>query len=107
MSLFFTEIDPPKHLRILSKTSTSLELEWDNSKAVVEYYYVVYSTLAGDQYNKVRIPCGSGATTKTTLTSELNTSLKSYSASKVLSSFLLPVKTMNFLIIFTLIAKMT
>ncbi|KAK3545902.1 hypothetical protein QTP70_016587 [Hemibagrus guttatus] len=66
--LFFTEIDPPKHLRVLSKTSTSLELEWDNSKTVVQNYYVVYSTLAGDQYNKVIIPRGSGATTKTTLT---------------------------------------
>lgn len=78
--LFFTEIDPPKHLRVLSKTSTSLELEWDNSKSVVQNYSVVYSTLAGDQYNKVIIPRGSDATTKTTLTSEFNTSLKSYSA---------------------------
>ncbi|KAM9501333.1 tenascin-R [Clarias gariepinus] len=64
----FTEIDPPKHLRVVSKTSTSLELEWENSKAVVEYYHVVYSTLAGDQYNKIIILRGNGTTTKTTLT---------------------------------------
>lgn len=73
IDLFFTEIDPPKHLRVLSKTSTSLELEWDNSKAVVEYYCVVYSTLAGDQYNKNIVPRSNGTTTKTTLTSKLNT----------------------------------
>lgn len=71
----FTEIDPPKHLRVVSKTSTSLELEWENSKAVVEYYHVVYSTLAGDQYNKIIILRGNGTTTKTTLTSKLNPSL--------------------------------
>ncbi|XP_053483959.1 tenascin-R [Ictalurus furcatus] len=65
---FITEIDPPKHLRVVSKTSTSLELEWENSKAVVEYFCVVYSTLAGDQYNKIIIPRSNGATTKTTLT---------------------------------------
>lgn len=73
--LFFTEVDPPKHLRVLSKTSTSLELEWDNSKAAVEYYCIVYSTLAGDQYNKIIIPRSNGTTTKTTLTSKHNTSL--------------------------------
>ncbi|XP_046708280.1 tenascin-R isoform X2 [Silurus meridionalis] len=65
---FVTEIDPPKHLRVLSKTSTSLDLEWDNSKAAVEYYSVVYSTLAGDQYNKLLIPQSNGTTTKTILT---------------------------------------
>ncbi|KAL0200986.1 hypothetical protein M9458_004173, partial [Cirrhinus mrigala] len=56
------------NLRVLSKTSTSLELEWDNSEADVEGYRVVYSTLAGDQYDKVIVPRNDGATTKTTLT---------------------------------------
>ncbi|XP_077412009.1 tenascin-R isoform X2 [Vanacampus margaritifer] len=65
---FFSEIDAPKNLRLLSKTSTSLELEWDNSEAQVEAYQVVYSTLAGDQYEKVIVPRNEGATTKTTLT---------------------------------------
>ncbi|KAL1280535.1 hypothetical protein QQF64_015135 [Cirrhinus molitorella] len=65
---FTTEIDAPKNLRVLSKTSTSLELEWDNSEADVEGYRVVYSTLAGDQYDKVIVPRNDGATTKTTLT---------------------------------------
>lgn len=32
---FFSEIDAPKNLRLMSKTSTSLELEWDNSEAEV------------------------------------------------------------------------
>lgn len=32
---FFSEIDAPKNLRLVSKTSTSLELEWDNSEAEV------------------------------------------------------------------------
>ncbi|XP_039510714.1 tenascin-R isoform X2 [Pimephales promelas] len=64
---FTTEIDAPKNLRVLSKTSTSLELEWDNSEADVEGYSVVYSTLAGDQYDKVIVPRNDGATTKTTL----------------------------------------
>lgn len=86
---FFTEIDPPKHLRVVSKTSTSLELEWENSKAVVEYFCVVYSTLAGDQYNKIIIPRSNGATTKTTLTSELSTPSQSYSVSELLNSVLL------------------
>ncbi|XP_077087959.1 tenascin-R isoform X2 [Siphateles boraxobius] len=64
---FTTEIDAPNNLRVLSKTSTSLELEWDNSEAEVEGYSVVYSTLAGDQYDKVIVPRNDGATTKTTL----------------------------------------
>ncbi|XP_056600184.1 tenascin-R [Triplophysa dalaica] len=65
---FTTEIDAPKNLRVLSKTSTSLELEWDNSEADVESYRVVFSTLAGDQYDKLIVPRNDGATTKTTLT---------------------------------------
>lgn len=32
---FFSEIDAPKNLRLVSKTSTSLELEWENSEAEV------------------------------------------------------------------------
>uniref|UniRef100_A0A7N6BA51 Tenascin R (restrictin, janusin) n=1 Tax=Anabas testudineus TaxID=64144 RepID=A0A7N6BA51_ANATE len=65
---FTTEIDAPKNLRLVSKTSTTLELEWDNSEAEVDGYQVVYSTLAGDQYDKVIVPRNEGATTKTTLT---------------------------------------
>ncbi|XP_061550695.1 tenascin-R isoform X4 [Phycodurus eques] len=65
---FFSEIDAPKNLRLLSKTSTTLELEWDNSEAQVEAYQVVYSTLAGDQYEKVIVPRNEGDTTKATLT---------------------------------------
>ncbi|KAI4886064.1 hypothetical protein NFI96_004974 [Prochilodus magdalenae] len=65
---FTTEIDAPKNPRVLEKSSTTLELEWDNSEADVEAYEVVYSTLAGDQYDKVTVPRGEGATTKTTLT---------------------------------------
>ncbi|XP_044075891.1 tenascin-R isoform X3 [Siniperca chuatsi] len=65
---FFSEIDAPKNLRLVSKTSTTLELEWENSEAEVEGYQVVYSTLAGDQYDKVIVPRNEGATTKTTLT---------------------------------------
>uniref|UniRef100_A0A3Q2TUE4 Tenascin R (restrictin, janusin) n=1 Tax=Fundulus heteroclitus TaxID=8078 RepID=A0A3Q2TUE4_FUNHE len=65
---FTTEIDAPKNLRLVSKTSTTLELEWDNSEAEVESYQVVYSTLAGDQYDKVIVPRNEGATTKTNLT---------------------------------------
>ncbi|XP_066537233.1 tenascin-R [Hoplias malabaricus] len=65
---FTTEIDAPKNLRVLDKTSTSLELEWDNSEADVEGYQVVYSTLAGDQYDKVTVSRGEGTTTRTFLT---------------------------------------
>ncbi|CAB1449888.1 unnamed protein product [Pleuronectes platessa] len=65
---FITEIDAPKNLRLVSKTSTALELEWDNSEAEVEGYQVVYSTLAGEQYDKVIVPRNEGATSKTTLT---------------------------------------
>uniref|UniRef100_A0A8C5E290 Tenascin R (restrictin, janusin) n=1 Tax=Gouania willdenowi TaxID=441366 RepID=A0A8C5E290_GOUWI len=32
---FFSEIDAPKNLRLISKTSITLELEWDNSEAEV------------------------------------------------------------------------
>ncbi|KAJ3594637.1 hypothetical protein NHX12_003944 [Muraenolepis orangiensis] len=66
---FSTEIDAPKNLRLLSKTSTTLELEWDNSEAEAESYQVVYSTLAGDQYDKVIVPRNNQeATTRTTIT---------------------------------------
>ncbi|CAB1317534.1 unnamed protein product [Coregonus sp. 'balchen'] len=68
---FSTEIDAPKNLRVLSKYSTTLELEWDNSEAEVEGYQVVYSTLAGDQYEKVIVPLNDGPTSKTTLTNLL------------------------------------
>uniref|UniRef100_A0A673YSQ6 Tenascin R (restrictin, janusin) n=1 Tax=Salmo trutta TaxID=8032 RepID=A0A673YSQ6_SALTR len=68
---FSTEIDAPKNLRVLSKFSTALELEWDNSEAEVEGYQVVYSTLAGDQYEKVIVPLNDGPTSKTTLTNLL------------------------------------
>ncbi|KAM8850015.1 tenascin-R isoform 3-T4 [Spinachia spinachia] len=65
---FFSEIDAPKNLRLVSKTSTGLEIEWDNSEAEVEGYQVVYSTLAGDLYDKVIVPRNEGTTTKTSLT---------------------------------------
>ncbi|XP_034558802.1 tenascin-R [Notolabrus celidotus] len=65
---FFSEIDAPKNLRLVTKSSTTLELEWDNSEAEVEGYQVVYSTLAGDLYDKVIVPRNEGASTKTTLT---------------------------------------
>uniref|UniRef100_A0A673GB66 Tenascin-R-like n=1 Tax=Sinocyclocheilus rhinocerous TaxID=307959 RepID=A0A673GB66_9TELE len=66
--LYYIICDPGPQNQVLSKTSTSLELEWDNSEADVEGYRVVYSTLAGDQYDKVIVPSNDGATTKTTLT---------------------------------------
>ncbi|XP_031419175.1 tenascin-R isoform X3 [Clupea harengus] len=65
---FFSELDAPKNLRVLSRSSTSLELEWDNSEAEVEGYRVVYSTLAGDQYDKVDVPRNEGATSQAMLT---------------------------------------
>ncbi|MBN3325392.1 TENR protein, partial [Atractosteus spatula] len=65
---FVTEIDAPKNLRVVSKTSRVLELEWDNSEAEVENYKVVYSTLAGDQYHEVIVTKNDGLTTRTTLT---------------------------------------
>ncbi|XP_066548454.1 tenascin-R [Amia ocellicauda] len=65
---FNTEIDAPKNLRVVSKTSRVLDLEWDNSEAEVESYKVVYSTLAGDQYHEVIVPRNDGLTTKATLT---------------------------------------
>uniref|UniRef100_A0AAV2JVV9 Tenascin n=1 Tax=Knipowitschia caucasica TaxID=637954 RepID=A0AAV2JVV9_KNICA len=64
----FSEIDAPKNLRLVTKSSTSLELEWDNSEAEVDGYQVVYSTLAGDLYDKVIVPRNDGVTSKTTLT---------------------------------------
>lgn len=64
---FLSEIDAPKNPRLLGRTSTSLELEWENSEAPAEAYQVVYSTLAGDQYDKVVVPRSEGATTKTTI----------------------------------------
>uniref|UniRef100_A0A8C8FJH4 Tenascin R (restrictin, janusin) n=1 Tax=Oncorhynchus tshawytscha TaxID=74940 RepID=A0A8C8FJH4_ONCTS len=65
---FSTEIDAPKNLQVLSKASTTLELEWDNSEVEVEGYQVVYSTLAGDRYDKVIVPRNDGPTSRTTLT---------------------------------------
>ncbi|XP_067109052.1 tenascin-R [Osmerus mordax] len=61
---FTTEIDAPKNPRLVQKTSTTLELEWDNSEADVEGYQVVYSTLAGDQYEKAMVPRSDGLSTK-------------------------------------------
>ncbi|XP_069497242.1 tenascin-R [Ambystoma mexicanum] len=65
---FTTEIDAPKNLRVGSKGSSSLELEWDNSETDVHSYKVVYSTLAGEQYHELRVPKNSGPTTKASLT---------------------------------------
>ncbi|MGH0129094.1 UNVERIFIED_CONTAM: hypothetical protein FKN15_050826 [Acipenser sinensis] len=65
---FTTEIDAPKNLQVVSKSSGTLELEWDNSKAEVESYKVVYSTLSGDQYREVIVPRNDGLTTRATLT---------------------------------------
>ncbi|XP_030062602.1 tenascin-R [Microcaecilia unicolor] len=65
---FFQEIDAPKNLHVISRGSSSLELEWDNSEADVEAYQVVYSTLAGDQYDTLHILKNAGLTTRATLT---------------------------------------
>ncbi|KAM6948251.1 tenascin-R [Aplochiton taeniatus] len=64
---FTTGIDAPKNLRTVATTSTTLELEWDNSEAEVEGYQLIYSTLSGDQYEKVVVPRHPGATSKATL----------------------------------------
>ncbi|XP_048353933.1 tenascin-R isoform X2 [Sphaerodactylus townsendi] len=64
---FVTEIDAPKNLHVLSRTSDSLELEWDNSEAEVDSFKIVYSTLAGEQYHEVLVPRNPGATTRATL----------------------------------------
>uniref|UniRef100_A0A8C5PSV5 Tenascin R n=1 Tax=Leptobrachium leishanense TaxID=445787 RepID=A0A8C5PSV5_9ANUR len=65
---FTTELDAPKNLRVTSRASTTLELEWDNSEAEGEGYRVVFSTLAGDQYHDLRVPRNNGQVTKATLT---------------------------------------
>ncbi|KAM4022923.1 tenascin-R isoform 1-T2 [Anomaloglossus baeobatrachus] len=65
---FITELDAPKNLRVLSRGSSTLELDWDNSDAEGEGYRVVFSTLAGDQYHELRVPRNGGQTTKATLT---------------------------------------
>ncbi|XP_029474698.1 tenascin-R [Rhinatrema bivittatum] len=65
---FSTEIDAPKNLHVVSRGSSSLELEWDNSEAEVQAYKVVYSTLAGDQYHALLVVKNAGLTTRTTLT---------------------------------------
>ncbi|KAL0966051.1 hypothetical protein UPYG_G00290180 [Umbra pygmaea] len=65
---FLSEIDAPKNVHVLSKSSSTLELEWDNSEADVEGYQVVYSTLAGDQYQKVNVRRNDGPTSRTILT---------------------------------------
>ncbi|XP_053325128.1 tenascin-R-like [Spea bombifrons] len=64
---FTTELDAPKNLRVISRSASTLELEWDNSEAEGEGYLVVYSTLAGDQYHELRVPRNSGQMTKGTL----------------------------------------
>ncbi|XP_051789090.1 tenascin-R isoform X2 [Erpetoichthys calabaricus] len=66
--VFATDIDAPKNLRVVSKSSRSLDLEWDNSEAEVDSYKVVYSTLAGDQYHEVIVPRNDGPTTRAALT---------------------------------------
>uniref|UniRef100_A0A8D0HC42 Janusin n=1 Tax=Sphenodon punctatus TaxID=8508 RepID=A0A8D0HC42_SPHPU len=68
VTYFATEIDAPKNLRVISRASSSLELEWDNSEAEVQNYKVVYSTLAGEQYHEVLVPRNMGPTTRATLT---------------------------------------
>ncbi|XP_063284311.1 tenascin-R isoform X2 [Pelobates fuscus] len=65
---FTTELDAPKNLRVTSRASSTLDLEWDNSEAEGDGYRVVYSTLAGDQYHELRVPRNSGQVTKATLT---------------------------------------
>ncbi|XP_075038280.1 tenascin-R isoform X2 [Mixophyes fleayi] len=65
---FTTELDAPKNLRVISRASSSLELEWDNSEAEGNGYLVIYSTLAGDQYHELRVPWNTGQITRATLT---------------------------------------
>ncbi|KAM4720711.1 tenascin-R [Rhinophrynus dorsalis] len=65
---FTTELDAPKNLRVTSRASSTLELEWDNSEAEGEGYLIVFSTLAGDQYHELRVPRNNGQTTRATLT---------------------------------------
>ncbi|XP_073419759.1 tenascin-R isoform X2 [Dendrobates tinctorius] len=65
---FITELDAPKNLRVTSRGSSTLELDWDNSDAEGEGYRVVFSTLAGDQYHELKVPRNGGQTTKATLT---------------------------------------
>ncbi|XP_071984701.1 tenascin-R isoform X2 [Engystomops pustulosus] len=65
---FRTELDAPKNLRVTSRASTTLELEWDNSDAEGDGYRVVFSTLAGDQYHELKVPRNIGQTTRATLT---------------------------------------
>ncbi|XP_063795769.1 tenascin-R isoform X2 [Pseudophryne corroboree] len=65
---FITELDAPKNLRVISRASATLELEWDNSEAEGKGYLVVYSTLAGDQYHELRVPWNTGQITRATLT---------------------------------------
>ncbi|MEE6496003.1 hypothetical protein FKM82_002199 [Ascaphus truei] len=67
-AIFTTELDAPKNLRVISRASSTLELEWDNSDAEGEGYRVVYSTLAGDQYHELRVPRNNGQTTRATMT---------------------------------------
>ncbi|XP_007667106.2 tenascin-R [Ornithorhynchus anatinus] len=64
---FTTEIDAPKNLRVVSRTATNLDLEWDNSEAEVRDYRVVFSTLAGEQYHELLVPRSPGPTTKASL----------------------------------------
>ncbi|XP_063075983.1 tenascin-R [Engraulis encrasicolus] len=92
---FTTELDAPKNLRVASRSSTSLELEWDNSEAEVEGYRVVYSTLAGDQYDKVFVPRNEGATSRTTLADLLPGTEYGIGISAVLGSNQSSPATMN------------
>uniref|UniRef100_A0A8D2L7H8 Tenascin-R n=1 Tax=Varanus komodoensis TaxID=61221 RepID=A0A8D2L7H8_VARKO len=75
---FLTEIDAPKNSRVVSRTSDSLELEWDNSEAEVDTFKVVYSTLAGEQYHEVLVPRNAGATTRTTLSGNLESTVDAF-----------------------------
>uniref|UniRef100_A0A4W3GSU6 Tenascin R (restrictin, janusin) n=1 Tax=Callorhinchus milii TaxID=7868 RepID=A0A4W3GSU6_CALMI len=67
-TLFQTDIDAPKNLRVAVPGDSAVQLEWDNSDAAVEKYRVVYSTLAGGQYHELLVPENSGPTTRVTLT---------------------------------------
>ncbi|XP_043941896.1 tenascin-R isoform X2 [Protopterus annectens] len=64
---FMTEIDAPKNIRVMSRDTNSLELEWENSEAEVDNYRVVYSTLAGDEYEEIAVPKRPGPTTRAIL----------------------------------------
>ncbi|XP_038012404.1 tenascin isoform X1 [Motacilla alba alba] len=66
--VFVTDLDAPRNLKRVSQTDSSITLEWKNSHANVDNYWIKFAPISGGDHVEITVPKGSQATTRATLT---------------------------------------